>query len=125
MKIPKKIYTLPLLLAILSICSCYNNSEEELYPNTTCITENMSLAEDILPILNNYQCNSCHSAASNSGSVNIEGYTNLKIWVDNGLLLGSIKHDGTASQMPKAAAKMNQCDIDKVEAWIIQGAQDN
>lgn len=113
------------LVTSLSFYSCHSNSEESLYPNTTCTTTDLSLAKDVLPILTNYQCNSCHSAASNSGSVNIEGYTNLKIWVDNGLLLGSIKHDGTASQMPKAAAKMNQCDIDKVEAWIIQGAQDN
>lgn len=118
----KAIYLFFIALAFVSSCS-YNN-EEELYPSNDCDTADMSLAGDITPILNNYNCNGCHSAASNSGSVDLEGYTALKIWVDNGVLLKSIKHDG-ASPMPKAAPKMAQCDIDKVEAWIQQGAKDN
>lgn len=111
--------------ALVLLMSCDYNSEEELYPNTDCQTENMSLASDITPILDNYNCNGCHSSTSNSGDVDLEGYDNLKIWIDNGKLMGSIKHDGTASEMPKSNPKMADCDIDKVEAWISQGAKNN
>lgn len=110
------------------LAACTYNSEEELYPadpDNPCNTTDMSLSADITPILDAYNCNGCHSNASNSGSVDLEGYADLKIWVDNGKLLGSMKHDGTASEMPKAAPKMAQCDIDKVEAWIAQGSKDN
>ena len=114
-----------LFVAALSINACTYNTEEELYPTDECNTVAMSLGTDISPILDNYSCNSCHSSTSNAGGVDLEGYTNLKIWVDNGRLLGSMKHDGATSPMPKAAPKMAQCDIDKVEAWITQGAQNN
>ena len=117
--------TLTLFAALLFVTACTYNSEEELYPTDDCLTDDMSLATDISPILENYSCNSCHSSTSNAGGVDLEGYTNLKIWVDNGRLLGSMKQDGSASPMPKAAAKMAQCDIDKVEAWITQGSRNN
>ena len=117
--------TFILFAATLLATACTYNSEEELYATNDCDTLEMSLAVDISPILNNYSCNSCHSSTSNAGGVDLEGYTNLKIWVDNGRLLGSMKQDGSASPMPKAAAKMAQCDIDKVEAWITQGSKNN
>ena len=117
--------TFIIFAAILLASACTYNTEEELYPTNDCNTLEMSLDTDISPILDNYSCNSCHSSTSNAGGVDLEGYTNLKIWVDNGRLLGSMKQDGSASPMPKAAAKMAQCDIDKVEAWIIQGSKNN
>ena len=104
--------------------ACTYNTEEELYPNSSCDTEDMSLSADITPIFDNYNCSGCHSTASNSGNVALEKYEDLKIWVNNGSLLKSIKHDG-ASPMPKGADKMNDCDIAKVEAWISQGALNN
>lgn len=112
-------------LALILISACTYNNEEELYPTSNCDTTDMSLATDIVPILDNYNCNGCHSTVSNSGDVDLERYNDLKIWVDNGKLLGSMQHDGTASEMPKGAPKMAQCDIDKVAAWIQQGANDN
>ncbi len=114
-----------ILFAAILASACTYNTEEDLYPTNDCNTLEMSLATDIIPILDNYSCNSCHSSTSNAGGVDLEGYTNLKIWIDNERLLGSIKQDGSASPMPKAAAKMAQCDIDKVEAWITQGAKNN
>lgn len=113
-----------LLVSLLALAGCYYDIEEELYPTSSCKTVEMSYASDITNILQNYSCLSCHSAVSNQGSVNLEGYDNLKKWVDNGTLLKSMKHDG-ASPMPKNQAKMNQCDIDKIEAWITDGAPNN
>jgi hypothetical protein len=104
--------------------SCNYQNEEELFPSTTCDTEAMSLASDITPILTNYGCLSCHSTVSNQGSVALENYDDLKKWVDNGILLKSMQHDG-ALAMPQNQAKMNACDIEKVAAWITDGALNN
>jgi mono/diheme cytochrome c family protein len=106
------------------LISCNYQNEEELFPTTSCDTENLSYAGEITDILTNYNCLSCHSNTSSQGGVNLEGYTALKVWVDNELLLKSIKHDG-ASPMPKNQAKMNACDIDKIEGWINDGAPNN
>jgi cytochrome c551/c552 len=104
--------------------SCNYQNEEELFPSTDCETEAMSLATDITPILNNYGCLSCHSTVNNQGSVALEDYNDLKKWADNGILLKSMQHDG-ALAMPQNQAKMNACDIEKVAAWIIDGASNN
>jgi hypothetical protein len=118
-------YLIPYILGVVCLASsCNYQNEEELFPSTTCDTEDMSLANDIIPILTNYSCLSCHSTVSNQGSVALEDYDDLKKWVDNGILLKSMQHDG-ALAMPQNQAKMNACDIEKVAAWIADGASNN
>ena len=118
-------YTLVLFIALLiHFSACDYNNEEELYPTSSCETVDMSYATDVTDILQNYSCLACHSTVSNQGSVALEDYDDLRKWVDNGILLKSMKHDG-ASPMPKNQAKMNSCDIDKIEAWITDGAPNN
>lgn len=112
------------LFAILFLASCTYNTEEELYATEVCDTMSMSYSNDVVPILTNYTCLSCHSSTNSQGSVNLQGYSNVKIWIDNGILLKSILHDG-ASPMPKGQSQMSTCDIDKITSWISDGAQDN
>ncbi|HHB79134.1 MAG TPA: hypothetical protein ENK85_07870 [Saprospiraceae bacterium] len=121
-----KRYILGILwVSTVMISSCYYDNEETLYPQVrTCVTDSMSYAGDILPILDN-SCLSCHSAAANQGGVTIEGYTSVKTYVDNDLLLKSIKHESGVSPMPKNADQLDSCTIAKVEAWILQGALNN
>ena len=56
------------------------------------------------------------------GQPTLEGYAKLKSYVDNGKLLGSIKHSPGFSPMPKGQAKLVDCDIEKIEAWVAAGA---
>jgi len=37
------------------------------------------------------------------------------------VLMGSVKQDGTASNMPKGGSKISACEINKLEAWVNQG----
>jgi hypothetical protein len=117
-----KLLFLTLMLS-MALPACTKDYEEDL-GGGLCTTENMSLQTDIRPILQN-NCMGCHSSAAAFGDVKLETYTDLKSWVDNGLFLGSIVHDGSASPMPKSQPKLGQCQIDKISAWIAQGAQDN
>jgi len=113
------------LLAIVMLSSgCYYDVEEELYPTIECQTDEMSYLDDILPILE-AECFVCHSAAANFGNITLEGYSETKKHVDSGGLLGTVRHDSGYSPMPKNQAMLLECEIEKIEAWIQDGAMDN
>jgi hypothetical protein len=113
-----------LLLIVGFGSGCYYDVEEELYPDTGCRVQNMSYQADILPILTS-RCYVCHSAAANNGGISLEGYASLQRYVDNGQLLGAIRHDGGFSPMPKNAPQLPACQIEQIQAWIATGAPDN
>lgn len=112
------------LLFIVGLSSCYYDVEEEIYPTTECTKADMSFQTDILPILED-NCYECHDAANNFGGITLEGHNQLKTYVNNGELLGVIKHESGFSPMPKNATKLLDCEIEKIEAWIIDGAPNN
>lgn len=111
-------------LTSLLITGCYYDNEEDLYPENTCVTSNMSYSNNILPILEDNRY-SCHSQVSNQGGVTLEGYNNLKSYVDNGKLIGVINHQSGFPAMPQGVSKLGQCQIDKIEAWVDQGSPNN
>ena len=115
-------------LAIINICfvlfSCKYDNEKDLYPDNSCITIDMSYNNNISTILQDYGCISCHNTINPQGGVNLEGYVQTKICVDNSRLAKSINHNG-ASPMPKDQAKMDSCDIKNIESWISDGARNN
>ncbi|MFZ1677238.1 MAG: hypothetical protein WBP41_05790 [Saprospiraceae bacterium] len=113
-----------LLIGMVVMSSCYYDAAENLYPATDCVTANMSYQTNIVPILQ-FNCNVCHSAAVNSGNVNLEEYNQVLISVNNGKLLGSIKHASGFKDMPQNAPKLVSCEIAKVEQWIKDGAPNN
>ncbi|MCB9262274.1 MAG: hypothetical protein H6607_07865 [Flavobacteriales bacterium] len=110
--------------------SCYYDVEQELYPtnSTSCDTSNITYSVTIKGILLNNACMGCHNQtvfASSGGNVNLDGYSNVKSYIDNGKLLSSIVQDGKASFMPKGGAKMGACSLLKVQTWINAGAPNN
>lgn len=117
------------LVFIMSTTSCYYDVEEELYPGNTCDTTNVAYSDQVSKILKT-ECLLCHSTA-NSGTlgagIDLEGYTNLKVYIDNGKFLSSIIHDGNASPMPKTPnnQKLPECAINQITAWINAGAPNN
>ncbi len=114
------------VLLLISICmvNCYYDNEEELYGTDNCDTDNVSYASFVDVVLSQ-NCYVCHSAASNQGGVTLEGYDALKIFVDNGRFSGAITHASGFSPMPQNAPKLLACQLDKIQAWIDDGAQNN
>jgi hypothetical protein len=110
-----------LLTGILQ--SCYWDNEEELYPMVAeCDTTNVTYSATVAPLLNSYNCLSCHNSGFPSGSVNLDNYDDLKVLVDNGRFWGAINHDDGFSPMPQNLPKMNDCDLKKIRMWIDDGA---
>lgn len=120
----KTIRILFIATLLVSFNSCYYDVEEELYPTLECDKQDMSYSSDIVPILES-TCYQCHDSASNNGNVTIDSYDALKPYIDNATLLGVIKHDPGFSPMPKNLSKLLDCQIEKIEQWILDSALNN
>lgn len=121
---------LPLALSgiiLAGLSGCYYDKEEILYPGGNCDTTNVTYSVTVSGIMN-ANCTVCHSTSSanaNGGGIQLDSYSKLKVYVDNGTLMGSINHAGGYSPMPKNATKLSSCDISKIQAWVNAGAPNN
>jgi hypothetical protein len=117
------------ILATVSMQSCYWDNEEDLYGNLPCESTNVSYKEDVEPIiiLNCYSCHSEVNAPVSGDGLNLEGYRTFSLYAQlyETTLVESIKHEGSASEMPKFAPKLDTCSIKIIENWIIEGRQNN
>lgn len=120
-------------LATLVVAGCYNDKADQLYPapatgggGNTCDTTTMSYATDIKPITDQYCATaSCHSSGVIAGGYNFSTHTGLKMAVTNNRLLGVINQQTGFSPMPQGMTKLTDCNINKITAWVNQGALDN
>ncbi len=121
----KIIWSVAIYLFIITACS--SDNEEELFPNNTCDTTSVSFTDDIVPIFT-ASCLGCHSLAAApfaGANIILEGYDNVLVQITNQRLVGSIEHASNFSPMPKGGAKLPACEIDKIKAWVNNGAPNN
>jgi hypothetical protein len=113
-------------LAAFLISSCYYDNEETLYPGSLNCTPNPdpSYTNDVKPILDN-RCNNCHSGTAPSGGIDLSTYAQVKVYVVNGKLMGSITYAKGYSPMPKNGSKLSNCQIQLIQDWIDLGALNN
>lgn len=120
----KNVMFMTVLLIGLLFVSCAKEVEEEQNPMNSCDTEEVSFQNDILPLFTS-NCNACHSAAANLGGITLDNFDDAKVVVESGRLLGALNREDGFSPMPQSAAKLSDCSIDKVDAWISDGALNN
>ena len=116
-----------LLLLGIAFTGCYNDSEEELYPEipgSQCDLTSVTYSSTIAPIMAT-NCNSCHSGASASAGVVTNTYEGLSIIAKNGKLYGSVSHASVYSAMPQGGAMLSNCNLDKIKTWVDAGALNN
>lgn len=115
-----------ILILTAGVSSCYYDKEDELYPRDPngCDTSNVTYNKTILPMLQN-QCLVCHSQASASGNIVLEGYDQVKTHVDDGRFFGAISHAPGFTPMPHNMPKLPECTVNHVKAWINKGAPNN
>jgi hypothetical protein len=126
------------LIAILTVAipalfvnGCTKANEEDLTKipggdSSVCDTVNMKYVEDVVPILQE-NCYGCHGVGNTGGSggILLEGYSNLKVYAENGQLVGNITHAPGYIGMPYGQPKMDDCSINKIIDWVNQGSPDN
>jgi cytochrome c5 len=115
-----------ILIAGLLLVSCFYDNEAMLYPESAnCdATAATTFSANVLPLLNG-RCNSCHAGTSPSGGIKLNAYPEVMKYVNDGSLMGSIKHASGFSSMPKNGSKMSACQIQEIQSWIDAGALNN
>ena len=111
---------------LLFFTGCSKTSEDKLAGNLSCDTTNVSYAGGVVPILQSI-CYDCHGNGNTSGSggILLEGYTNLKVYADNGYLAGNVSHAPGYVGMPYGLPKLPDCEVNTILAWVHQGAHNN
>ncbi len=121
-----------LALAVFTLQSCYYDNLEEIHAAddlfTPCDTTGViSYSADIVPIFVN-SCganNSCHKSGTSDSDLPLDNILNVRDYVLDGTLLGSILHESGYKAMPKDGGSLSSCSIQKIQAWINRGTLDN
>jgi hypothetical protein len=114
-----------LTLIVMGASGCYYDIEEELYPQQNgCDTASVTYALSVQPLLQS-RCYSCHTGSAPASNVHLGTYSNVKIYADNGKLMGAISHAAGFPPMPMGGSKLSSCEILKVQSWIDRGALEN
>ncbi len=127
-------FKLPILLtfavSMVLLSSCYYDNKEELYQNlnTNCETANVSFGTTIEPIITaNCAIPGCHIGPANAGGLDLSTYQGVKSSADatgNGSLVGRITAS-SGSLMPQGGPRLPECDIQKIQQWVADGAPNN
>ena len=109
-----KIRLIAATICILSIYSCSKTED-------TCNTDNITYTNTISGLFATCTAAGCHNSGSTNGSGSLANYTDAKAFVAKGRTIGALRHDAGFVAMPQGQAKLNDCDINKVEKWIADG----
>ena len=129
----KNIFAFCFVIIIFS--GCYYDNLEELHPSPPlCDTiGTISFANDILPVML-HSCGSqdlaCHQTNQSQSLYGLGTYTDVINTINGSrTFLKSITHDlsiNSSKWMPKnSSAKIDDCSIQKIEAWLNRGRLNN
>ena len=110
------------LLALTSACTYSKGTEPSPCTDTTPVT----YSQVISPIFD-ANCRACHGATvykTDGGGNDYSTYQGIKNQSAT-LILGCIQHQPGFDPMPKGRAKISDCDIAKIKAWIEAGQPNN
>ena len=113
-----------LILAALVLLRCESKNEEDLFGQVDCDTLNVTYQESIEPILRK-NCYECHAIEIATLGIILEDHENLILRVNTGQFPGAVNHRSGFTPMPKDRGKLNDCDLDKINKWLNEGAADN
>jgi len=122
-----KKFLLPALL-LISLCGCYNDKAELLYPCTLSTADSITYSGTVGPILitNCASAPGCHmDESTNISGVKLNNVAGAQVIAKNTKLLGVINHTAGFLEMPKGGAKLKDCDILKITKWVESGALNN
>jgi hypothetical protein len=118
----KKIF-IAIVLTIPILSGCYYDNMDEIHPSLDVVcdtTGTITYTNDIAPILSS-KCGSqdiaCHKAG-NVPDIILDTPGDVHNYVLDGSLMGSILHKAGFKPMPKGGGSLDDCSIQKIQAWI-------
>ncbi|MFT4535039.1 MAG: hypothetical protein ACJA1A_001579 [Saprospiraceae bacterium] len=124
LKIKNLSFLLIICASVLVALSCEKDEVPPVDP-AVCETENLTYDNFAKNLINGSCATSgCHDVNANANAVpySFHNYEVLKAAVDDGRILGAINREMGFNPMPKGEAKLSDCNISKMEAWIADGA---
>ncbi|HEY2726873.1 MAG TPA: hypothetical protein VGI61_06845 [Parafilimonas sp.] len=118
---------------IIIFQGCYYHKADLQYPSTgnSCDTTVVRYSVEIKSILD-ANCKTCHdeNGANTISGFNLYDYSTISsLALDGqftyGTLLSAVMHVGGAPFMPQSGGQLDQCDMNKIAAWVHNGAPDN
>ncbi len=110
---------------------CYYDNKEDLYEyveveveGSLCEFTDVSYSMELQELFNLNCNNACHNAVDQFGGVVLDSHASLLNYVTNGSLISVINHESGFSPMPPGA-KLEDCDIEKIQFWVDNGAPNN
>ncbi len=113
--------TLTLLIIIFASVACSKEEpiEEPMDPDPVeCSTDDVTYENTIKTILSGCTASSCHGASTSRSMAN---YDDAKAYAGLGRILGALRREAGFNPMPQGGAKLSDCKIDQVAAWIADG----
>ncbi len=123
---------------LLAASSCVYQNEEVLYPEPppseepdpdpvdTCgLPVVVSYQTHVLPLLEKHYCVACHETSDPAGGITLEGYGRVTPYIEDGSLLGSIRHETGFESMPRDYPRMPDCEVELIAKWIAEGYPNN
>ena len=109
-----------MVLTLLIFTACDSETE----PVDMCETDNVTYTSDVKSIFDNTCAFAgCHNADAATSIGSLANFEDAVAFVDLGRIVGAINHEENFRPMPfpLGTAKMDQCNIDIIEAWINAG----
>jgi len=130
----KKIVLVIIVVGLFA--GCYYDKSDVINPNAAfvgCDTTAVSYNSTIAPIISSScaQASGCHGANPESvgGKLPLNTYDLLSTYVkaNKDIFMRDINwtSSNSANNMPSGAGKLSDCSINKIAAWINQGAKNN
>lgn len=117
------LFGVAVMISLLSLPACKKDNPE---PSAQCKTENMSFANDVMPIMNS-SCNTTnwHDNITAAANIRLDTFPGVRDNTDK--IIQAINHDAGAKAMPlpSGTEKLSDCNIDKITAWVTQGKKNN
>jgi cytochrome c5 len=126
----KTIAVIAIMSAIVSIVACTNQNKENITPDTSglnCDSTGVTYAGYVKSVMDaSCATSGCHSASSRSAGYDLSTYDGVKGAAtrskqSTSMLLGVINHQSGFTAMPQNGAKLSECSIEKITAWVNNG----
>lgn len=118
----KKVLTIvSILVVLLSACGDDDAVVITNQPRDLCDSIDVTYKDDIAVILENAGCSGAYCHGFGNGGFTISNYETTKVTAENPKFLKAIKHEVSASPMPKSGNKLSDENIQKIECWIQNG----
>jgi len=116
-------YWIGVLVLCMVAFACSNDSKQDIPQNVMPPPVTNTYTASISNIMDTYSCTlqGCHAGATPAFGILLTDYQSVRFQVENGRLLGTIKHEAGFSPMPKNLPKMAQEDIDRIDLWVSEG----